>query len=118
MEASEIFLAMLSAVMTAVVGALAAAVKMNRERERNADAKFLAEHKLLLDGMRALMKSELFRLHVEYVQAGRPVPLDVKEHADSIHEVYAGLGGNGVGANLWQELMDAHASETKEDSND
>ena len=118
MEASEIFLAMFSAVMTAVVGALAAAVKMNRERERNADAKFLAEHKLLLDGMRALMKSELFRLHAEYVQAGKPVPLDVKEQANSVHVVYAGLGGNGVGTHLWQELMDAHASETKEYSND
>ena len=118
MEASEVFLALFSAVMTAVVGALAAAVKMHRERERKADTKFDAEHELLLDGMRALMKSELFRLHAEYVQAGKPVPLDVKEQANSVHEVYAGLGGNGVGTHLWQELMDAHASDNKEDSND
>lgn len=59
MEASEVFLALFSVVMTAVVGALGAAVKMHKERERKADAKFDAEHDLLLQGMRALMKSEL-----------------------------------------------------------
>ena len=111
MEASEVFLALFSVVMTAVVGALVAAVKMHKERERKADAKFDAEHDLLLQGMRALMKSELFRLHAEYVQTGKPVPFDIKEQANSVHEVYAGLGGNGVGTHLWQELMDAHASD-------
>lgn len=111
MEASEVFLALFSAVMTAVVGALGAAVKMHKERERKADAKFDAEHDLLLQGMRALMKSELFRLHAEYVQTDKPVPLDIKEQANSVHEVYAGLGGNGVGTHLWKELMDAHASD-------
>lgn len=111
MEASEVFLALFSVVMTAVVGALGAAVKMHKERERKADAKFDAEHDLLLQGMRALMKSELFRLYAEYVQTGKPVPLDIKEQANSVHEVYAGLGGNGVGTHLWKELMDAHASD-------
>ena len=102
---------LLSAVMTAVVGALGSSVRMHKERERKAEAKFDAEHEVLLQGMRALMKSELFRLHAEYVQAGVPVPLDIKEQANSVHEVYAKLGGNGVGTHLWQELMDAHASE-------
>lgn len=111
MEASEVFLALFSVVMTAVVGALGAAVKMHKERERKADAKFDAEHDLLLQGMRALMKSELFRLHAEYVQTGKTVPLDIKEQANSVHEVYAGLGGNGVGTHLWKELMDAHTSD-------
>ena len=111
MEASEVFLALFSAVMTAVVGALGAAVKMHKERERKADAKFDAEHDLLLQGMRALMKSELFRLHAEDVQTGKPVPRDIQEQANSVHEVYAGLGGNGVGTHLWKELMDAHASD-------
>lgn len=111
MEASEVLLAVFSAVMTAVVGALAASVRKYKERERKADAKFDAEHELLLNGMRALMKSELFRLHADYVQTGKPVPLDIKEQANSVHEVYAGLGGNGVGTHLWRELMDAHASE-------
>ena len=78
---------------------------MHKERERKADTKFDAEHDLLLHGMRApLMKAELFRLHAEYVQPGKPVPLDIKEQANSVHEVYAGLGGNGVGTHLWQSL--------------
>ena len=111
MEASEVLLAVFSAVMTAVVGALAASVRKYNERERKADAKFDAEHELLRNGMRALRKSELFRLHADYVQTGKPVPLDIKEQANSVHEVYAGLGGNGVGTHLWRELMDAHASE-------
>lgn len=111
MEVSEIALAVLPPVLTAVIGALAASVKMHRERERKADEKFDAEHDMLIRGMRVLMKSELFRLHAEYVQAGKPVPLDIKELANSVHEVYAGFDGNGVGTHLWQELMDAHASD-------
>lgn len=111
MGVSEIALSVLPAVMTAVIGALGASVKIHRDRERRADAKFDAEHDMLIRGMRVLMKSELFRLHAEYVQAGKPVPLDIKELANSVHEVYAGFDGNGVGTHLWQELMDAHASD-------
>lgn len=111
MEISEIALALFSAVMTAIVGALGASLRMHKERERRAEERFDAEHDYLLQGMRVLMKSELIRLHAEYVQAGKPVPLDIKDQANSVHDVYAALGGNGVGTHLWQELMDAHASD-------
>ena len=110
MGASQIFLAIFSALMTAVAGSLAASVKMHRERERMADEQFKAEHGLLLDGMKVLMRAELFRLHEEYVQQGKPIPIDVKEQANSAYQVYSGMHCNGVGTHLWQELMEAHVS--------
>lgn len=111
MDVSEITLTIFSAVMTAAVGALTAALKMHVQRERESEQRFDAEHVLLLQGMRVLMKSELIRIHTEYVQAGKPVPLNIKDQANSVHEVYTGLGGNGVGTHLWQEIIDAHASD-------
>lgn len=111
-------LTMFGIIMTAVVGALTATVHAQREKMRTHDEQFKIELSLLAKGMRVLMRSELFRLHEEYVQVDRPVPLDVKEQANSVHDVYAGLGGNGVGSHLWQELMDAHTSSEKENSND
>lgn len=110
MTIANIFLSVFSIVMTAVVGALSATIRAQREKARAFDDRYKDEHALLLKGMQVLMRAELFKLHEEYVQTGKPVPLDIKEQANSVHEVYAGLGGNGVGTHLWQELIDAHAA--------
>lgn len=93
----------LSPACAALVGALVAVVKKNKAN----DEKFREEHAFLLEGMKSNMRSELFRIHTEYVQAGKPVPFDVKEHATSVYRVYAGLGGNGTGTHLWSEIMSA-----------
>lgn len=112
MDASQIASLVASPVIAAVIGAAVAAVKTARGKSKSAEERFDREHRMLLDGMKALMRAELFDLHREYIQAGLPVPLEIKEQATSVYNVYSGLGGNGVGMHLWQELMEAHASES------
>ena len=98
-------------IVSAVVGAAVASRQARKEREKRDDERFEREHELLLEGMKILMRSELIRIHTDYVQAGKPVPIDLKEQAEQSHDVYAGLGGNGTGTHLWQEIRDAKASE-------
>ncbi|WP_130811394.1 hypothetical protein [Olsenella sp. Marseille-P4559] len=115
---ADIFLSVFSIVMTAIVGVLSATIRAQREKARAFDDRYKSEHDLLLKGMQVLMRAELFKLHQEYVQSGKPVPLDIKEQANSVHEVYARLGGNGVGTHLWKELINAHASTEREYDHD
>ena len=92
----------LAPIVSAVVGAAVASRQARKEREKRDDERFEREHELLLEGMKILMRSELIR---------KPVPIDLKEQAEQSHDVYAGLGGNGTGTHLWQEIRDAKASE-------
>lgn len=62
----------------------------------------------LLQGMCALLRAELIRIHEAYVQAGRPIPVEVKDEADDVYASYHQLGGNGLGTRLHQEIMAAH----------
>lgn len=63
----------------------------------------------LIGGVRALLRADLNRIHTEYVQAGRPVTLALKNEADDIYAAYHALGGNGVGSELHQQILEAHA---------
>lgn len=99
--------------LASAISWIAATALERHKKYREIEKRFEHEHKMLMAGMRVIMKSEIFNLHESYVQCGKPVPLDIKEHADNVHAVYAGLGGNGVGTHLWQELMNAHASDSK-----
>lgn len=100
----------LTPLCASLVGALVAVIKTHKEKSQRDDERFSMEHKLLLDGMKATMRSELFSIHRQYVQAGEPVPIDVKEHATSVYNVYSGLGGNGTGTHLYKEIMATRVS--------
>ncbi|ETY72205.1 hypothetical protein [Bifidobacterium moukalabense] len=65
--------------------------------------------KAMVRGMRCLLKTELIRIHRDTVQAGLPVPIDVKNEADDLYSCYHALGGNGVGTHLHAEIIAAHA---------
>ena len=60
----------LAPIVSAVVGAAAASRQARKEREKRDDERFEREHELLLEGMKILMRSELIRIHADYVQAG------------------------------------------------
>lgn len=61
----------------------------------------------LKDGVRTMLKSRLVDLHVQYVQTGTGCPQAVKEEAEAVFRSYHGLGGNGVGTHLYNEIIDA-----------
>ncbi|MCO6558472.1 MAG: hypothetical protein J6575_03425 [Bifidobacterium sp.] len=63
----------------------------------------------LIEGMRAIMRGELHRIHRETVEKGLPVSMDVAQETDDIYKAYHdGLHGNGLGTKLWREIMDSH----------
>lgn len=64
----------------------------------------------LVRGVRALLRADLNRIHVNYVQVGRPVDLALKDEADDIYSAYHALGGNGVGSELHRQILAAHAA--------
>lgn len=95
---------------SALIGWMGATIRNLRSRARARDERFNEEHRLLLEGMKAIMRSELLLVHREYVQRGKPVPLDIKDHVDTVYKVYSSLGGNGVGTHCWREIMEARAA--------
>ena len=101
----------LSPVLAAVVGALAGLLKAARSREKRHDAQRDAEHRLLMDGMREMLRSQLYDMHRRYVAEGEPMPYAEKERATDVYTTYHGLGGNGTGTHIYQELMQAHVVE-------
>lgn len=59
-------------------------------------------------GMRVLLFLGLERIHREMVEAGEVCPVDVKRTAEQIYAAYHGLGGNGVGTQMIEEIRRAH----------
>ena len=101
-------------VVTAVIGWLAASLRAARKRSAEHDARRDAEHATLMAGMRVLMRRELHEMHRRYVVRGEPMPYDEKDCADEVYGVYHGLGGNGAGTHIHDELMAAYVGGRKE----
>lgn len=113
MKPEEIAVLLIPVVTSAMMGWMASSIKSMRRSARARSDEFEREHHMLLDGVKSMMRAELYSIHREYVQAGRPVPVDVKEHATSVYHVYSGLGGNGVGTQMWHEILEAHVGPKK-----
>lgn len=111
MGVAEILVLLIPTIASALLGWMGATIKNLREKAKARDEKFQFEHEMMLEGIKTSMRSELLSIHKEYVQAGKPVPLDIKDHADTTYKVYSALGGNGVGTHCWNEIMNAHAAE-------
>lgn len=101
-------------VATAVIAWLGASLRAARKRSAEHDHRRDAEHAALMAGMRELMRRELYDMHRTYVVDGSPMPYDEKERADSVYAVYHGLGGNGTGTHIHEELMAAYVGGRKE----
>lgn len=100
--------------LTGVAGWLGGKVKgAAKERERE-DAKREEERKYIIVGMRELMRSKLYSMHERYVVNGNPMPYEEKEHEEFVYQVYHGLGGNGTGTHIHQELQAAYVGGRKE----
>lgn len=94
----------LAPLLSACVGYLLAAVRGFVKRGNQHD-------KAMEQGMRALLRQQLIDYHDQYVVRGRPCPVWIKEQATSVYTAYHGLGGNGTGTHLYEEIMDAHVKE-------
>jgi hypothetical protein len=62
----------------------------------------------MVKGMQAMMRGELHRIYRETVQQGRPVDLDQAQETADLYYVYHDvLRGNGLGTELYTQIMDA-----------
>lgn len=61
----------------------------------------------LKDGMRSMLRCELVRCHERYVVRGEPMGLSDLEYVQRTYESYHGIGGNGIGTSLYEEIAQA-----------
>lgn len=94
---TQIAPAVVSAVVSAVVASVIASGKRAGARQRALD-----------DGMKALLKAELYAIWHDYVVAEQPMPMYVRDIASSCYRVYHdGLSGNGTGTSMYEAISQA-----------
>lgn len=90
----QVFISVMS---TVAVGLLAWIARKMRALVRTNDAQ--------QDGIRALLRNELVRLHRDLVEAQGWCTLEDKEYAERTYIAYHELGGNGTGTVLYEDIM-------------
>lgn len=90
----------ISGVATTIIGLLAGMIIddiMRRHRE------YSAYEKALMNGVGMLLKIELYDVHDKYPNGNAPDK--IKEHIQSVYEAYHGLGMNGYGTQMYNDIM-------------
>lgn len=67
--------------------------------------KKLDEEKVIHEALKELLRIQLFNIHTHYVRNKGNIPIYGKENATAIYNAYHALKGNGVGTNLYEEIM-------------
>lgn len=83
-----------------------------RREEREQDERRRAEERLeeerwrdaVTSGLRSILRSELVSEHRRRTRDGF-CPMESKEYVERTYESYHALGGNGIGTQLFKELM-------------
>ena len=70
-------------------------------------------HDPLHEGVRELLFCKLEALHRQMVDAGGVASVPLKQSAERIYAAYHGLGGNGTGTSMIQDIRDAQIERFK-----
>lgn len=70
-------------------------------------------HDPLHEGVRELLFCKLELLHQQMVDNGGVCTVEAKQTAERIYLAYHGLGGNGVGTEMRNDILDAHIQEDR-----
>lgn len=84
----------------AVVALLGVMLSNRRVEKEKADE----ENELFKSALRALLRSEIMRIHHQAMRNGYASTLD-KEVMEHTYQSYHGLDGNGIATNLYDEMM-------------
>lgn len=68
---------------------------------------------LLHEGVKELLFCKLELLHQQMVDNGGVCTVEAKQTAERIYLAYHGLGGNGVGTEMRNDILDAHIQEDR-----
>ena len=62
-------------------------------------------------GMKLLIKTELRNMHTSICVNCEGCTIDDKADAGQLYEIYKGLGGNGTGVSMYEDIMQAKVTE-------
>lgn len=65
-----------------------------------------ARDKAIERGMRVLLRGEITRAYQRHIIDGKPMTLECRRQLDEIWLAYNGLGGNGTGKTMYDELCE------------
>lgn len=99
--AVQVGMMVVTTVLGWALGALREKAKAAKE-SREAETRERDENR---DAMRLLLYYRLSDIHEAYVTEGRPCSAADKEKAREVYETYKSLGGNGVGTQMYGEIM-------------
>ncbi len=87
--------------VSALVGALVASAVAFASRKWSGG---IDTQRAIVSGMRTLLRNELVAMHREWAEEKGYVTLEALEYAQETYEAYHGLGGNGSGTKLWEDI--------------
>lgn len=67
----------------------------------------------LHEGVKELLFCKLELLHQQMMDNGGVCTVETKRTAERIYRAYSGLGGNGVGTEMRNDILDAHIQEDR-----
>ena len=102
-EVLHIVESLLPTLLSMVIGYLAAAMKLSRDKENRKTADAALRMESLRLGVGTLLKTELLSIHEQYPNGAAPEP--VKEQTEDLYEAYHGLGMNGHGTQIYRNIM-------------
>lgn len=65
-----------------------------------------ARDKAMEQGMCVLLRGEITRAYQRHIIDGKPMTLECRRQLDEIWVAYSGLGGNGTGKTMYEELCE------------
>ena len=70
-----------------------------------------AKDQAMETGLRTLLRAELLEIHTRHVVHHEPISVSIQDEADRVYRAYHGLGGNGTGTMMHEQIMglDAYA---------
>ena len=86
------------ATLTFILGNLVNKIKKQKEVQEKKDEK----EQLLIEAVKVMLKREIKEYYIEYKKY---CPVAVKAEVQEIYRIYAGLGGNGYGKLMYDEIM-------------
>ena len=96
------------ATVTAVAGWAVGKMRGSAQERRRKEGERLKERDESRAIDRLLLMYRLQDIHKEYVIGGKPCSVAEKHEAEEVYMLYHGLGGNGAGTRLYQEIMALH----------
>ncbi|MCX8648456.1 hypothetical protein J3U01_08590 [Bifidobacterium sp. B4107] len=89
--------------LTGIGGVCGWLLKSHRKEE--------AKDQAMEAGLRTLLRAELLEIHTRHVIHHEPISVSIQDEADRVYRAYHGLGGNGTGTMMHEQIMrlDAYA---------